>query len=316
MRNVKFGDTGLEISPVVFGTLPLGPLQANVSPARGGELVRHALERGVTMVDTAHIYGTYAHVREGIRGFNGEVMVSSKTHATDAAAAREHVTTALREMGLGRLDVLLLHGARLADPFTERGAVFDELCRMKDEGLVRAIGLSCHYISGIRDAARNPHVDVIHPLINRTGMGILDGSAEEMAEAIALAASSGKGVYAMKALAGGNFISSARESISWVMDVEGVHAIALGMLSEAEIEANIELVGAGSSSDGIWDKLETGKRSLTIMRQFCTGCGACVEVCRDGALSMVEGAALVDPSACVLCGYCGAVCPEFIIRVT
>jgi predicted aldo/keto reductase-like oxidoreductase len=243
-------------------------------------------------------------------------MVSSKTNATDEATAREHVLTALREMGLDRLDVLLLHGARLADPFTERGAVFEELCRMKDQGLVRAVGLSCHYISGIRDAALNPEVDVIHPLINRTGMGILDGGAREMSAAIAMASSAGKGVYAMKALAGGNFIASARESISWVMDMEGVHAIALGMLSEAEIEANIELVGSGDPSSRLWEKLEKGKRNLTIMRQFCTGCGACVDVCRDGALSMVEGAALVDPSACILCGYCAAACPEFIIRVT
>ena len=268
------------------------------------------------MVDTAHLYGTYTHVREGIRGFSGEVMVSSKTNAVDAATAREHVTTALREMGLERLDVLLLHGARLADPFTERGAVFDELCRMKEEGLTRAIGLSCHYISGIRDAARNSDVDVIHPLINHAGMGILDGSAQEMAEAIAMAASSGKGVYAMKALAGGNFISSARESISWVMAVEGVHALAMGMLAEAEIEANIELVGTGNAPGEVWDELEKGKRSLTIMRKFCSGCGACVDVCRDGALSMVEGAALVDPSVCILCGYCAAECPEFVIRVT
>jgi predicted aldo/keto reductase-like oxidoreductase len=268
------------------------------------------------MVDTAHLYGTYAHVREGIRGWSGKVMVSSKTHAADPAAAREHVMTALQEMDLERLDVLLLHGARLPDPFAERGAVFDELCRMREEGLTRAIGLSCHYISGIRDAARNPDVDVIHPLINRTGMGILDGSAEDMADAIALAASSGKGVYAMKALAGGNFICSARESITWVMDVEGVHALAIGMLSEAEIEANMELVSTGNAPGEVWDELEKGSRSLTIMRKFCSGCGACVEVCKEGALSMVEGAAQVDPSACILCGYCAAACPEFIIRVT
>jgi ferredoxin len=147
-------------------------------------------------------------------------------------------------------------------------------------------------------------------------MGILDGSAQEMAEAVALAASSGKGIYAMKALAGGNFISSARESIKWVMDVEGVHALALGMLSEAEIDANMELVGTGNAPRGVWDELEKGSRSLTIMRKFCSGCGACVEVCKEGALSMAEGAAQVDPSACILCGYCAAACPEFIIRVT
>ncbi|MGD8353170.1 MAG: aldo/keto reductase [Pseudomonadota bacterium] len=314
--NVKFGNTGIELFPLVFGSLPLGPLQANVSPARGGELIRHALDRGVNMIDTAYLYGTFAHVREGIRDRGSEVMVASKTHAADASTAREHVITALREIGRDRLDILLLHTARLPHPLSERAAVFDELCRMREEGLTRAIGVSSHYISAIRDAARNPDIDVIHPLINRKGMGILDGSAQEMARAIGLAASEGKGIYAMKALAGGNFISSARESISWVMAVEGVHALALGMLSEAEIEANVELVGGGDATGEMWDELEKGRRSLTIMRQFCSGCGSCIEVCRDGALEMVEGTAKVDPSACVLCGYCGAACPEFVIRVT
>ena len=301
---------------MVFGTLPLGTLQANVPPVEGGKLIRSALERGVNMIDTAHLYGTYAHVREGINGYTGEVLVNSKTHASDAAGAREHVETALQEMGIERLDVLLLHGGRVTDPFTEREEVFEELCRMREEGIAATIGISSHFISVIHDAAANRQVDVIHPLINRTGMGILDGSAREMADAIALAASSGKGVYAMKALAGGNLISSARESISWVMALEGVHTLALGMLSEAEIEANVELVSSGSAPDGVWEQLEKGTRSLTIMRQFCSGCGACIEVCKDGALSLVEGAAQVDPSACVLCGYCGVACPDFIIRVT
>ena len=316
MRKAKFGDTGLSISPLVFGTLPLGGLQARVTPEEGGRLIRHALERGVTMIDTAHLYGTFDHVREGLRGYTGEVTVASKTHAADAATARDHVETALRQMGLERLDVLLLHGARIADPFTERTEVFEELCRMKEEGLARNIGVSSHYISAIRDAAVHPKVDVIHPLINRKGMGILDGGAPEMAETIALAASNGKGVYAMKALAGGNFISSARESISWVLKQEGVHALAMGMLSEAEIEANIALLEDGSAPDEVWEPLESGSRNLTIMEEFCIGCGECVSVCQDGALSLVDEMAVVDPESCVLCGYCGAACPEFIIRVT
>lgn len=316
LRKVKFGDSGLSISPLVFGTLPLGGLQAKVTPEEGGRLIRFALEQGVTMVDTAYLYGTFEHVGEGLRGYSGEVMVASKTHAAEGATAREHVETALRKIGLERLDVLLLHGARIADPFTERLSVFEELCRMKEEGLARTIGISSHYISAIRDAAVHPDVDVVHPLINIEGMGILDGGAQEMARAISLAASNGKGVYAMKALAGGNFISNARESISWVMGLEGVHALALGMMSEAEIEANIALLGEGSAPDEVWKPLERRRRHLTIMREFCTACGACIETCADEALSLVDGAAKVDPASCVLCGYCGAACPQFIIRVT
>jgi predicted aldo/keto reductase-like oxidoreductase len=226
------------------------------------------------------------------------------------------VEEALERIGIERLDVLLLHGARVKEPFTERAEVFDELCRMKEEGITRSIGLSSHYICAVRTAAINPEIDIIHPLINQEGMGILDGGADEMAAAISLAASHGKGIYAMKALAGGNFISSAREKISWVAGQEGIHALALGMMSEAEIEANISLLGEGSAPEATWEKLETGKRNLTIMRQFCSGCGECIEVCEDGALSMVDGAAEVDPEKCLLCGYCGAACPQFIIRVT
>jgi predicted aldo/keto reductase-like oxidoreductase len=270
----------------------------------------------VNFIDTADLYGTFAHVREGIKGYTGEVLVASKTHATDAATARGHVEKALREMGIDHLDVLLLHAARVEEPFTERKAVFEELCRMKEEGLTRNIGISSHLISAIRESANVPEVDVIHPLVNRIGMGILDGDAREMAQAISLAASAGKGVYSMKALAGGNLISTARESISWVLALEGVHALAMGMMSEAEIQANVEIVSGGNAPDEVWELLEKGKRSLTIMGQFCSACESCVEVCEDGALSMVKGVATVDQDMCVLCGYCGAECPEFIIRVT
>jgi aryl-alcohol dehydrogenase-like predicted oxidoreductase len=68
LKKVAFGNTGFEVSPLVYGTLPLGPLQADVSPERGGELIRFAMERGVTLIDTAHLYGTFDHVREGLRG--------------------------------------------------------------------------------------------------------------------------------------------------------------------------------------------------------------------------------------------------------
>ena len=316
MRKVALGRTGLNITPLVFGTLPMGPLQANLSPKEGGKLIRYAMDRGVNFLDTAEMYGTYPHMREGLKGFSGEVFINSKTHAADAATARSHVEKALRELERDHLDSLLVHGARLSDPFRERGEVFEEICRMRDEGLVRNAGLSSHYISSIRAAAQHSEIDVIHPLINREGMGIMDGGAVEMADIIKQAGEAGKGVYAMKALAGGNLISEARDCISWVMGLPGVNGLALGMLSEAEIEANLSLVCEGNAPDQVWTDLEKGRRRITIMRQFCTGCGACIEVCASDAIFMEDEKANVDDSKCILCGYCASACPDFIIRVT
>jgi len=315
MKNVLLGSTGIHISPLVFGTLPLGYLQADLSPEEGGRLIRHALEQGVNVIDTATLYETYAHVREGLNGFTGEVTVVTKTHAADPATARAHVERGLKELGRERLDVVHVHAARIAEPFVERAGVIEELVRMKGEGKIAHVGLSSHYISAVRSVASRPEIEVVHPLINRIGMGILDGSPEEMAEAIRLCAAAGKGVYAMKALAGGNLIAEARASFAYVLGLSGVHGVAVGMLSEQEIDANVALFSGVEPDAALWEELERRRRRLAIMQNFCKSCGNCVSACGSGALALVNGKPVVDEAACVLCGYCGAECPEFIIRV-
>jgi predicted aldo/keto reductase-like oxidoreductase len=315
MRHVVLGNTGLSIAPLIYGTLPLGPLQAALDPEAAGRLIRHALESGVNMLDTAELYGSYPHIRAGLAGYGGDVVIATKTNSATAPEARAHVEKALRELGCERLDIVHLHAARIEEPFVTRREVLDELLLMREEGKIAHVGLSSHYICAIRAAAAQPEIEVVHPLINRTGMGILDGSPAEMAEAILACSKAGKGVYAMKALAGGNLIGSARESIRYVMGIEGVHGVALGMLSIAEIDANIALFEDGTADDCVWQKLESSRRRLRIMDRFCKGCGFCVEACVNDALRIEDGKAVVDEAACVLCGYCGAACPEFIIRV-
>jgi len=315
MNRVQLGRSGLSVHPLVFGTLPMGPLQANLSPQEGGRLIRHALEGGVTLLDTAELYGSYPHIHAGLTGYTGEVYVATKTHAPDAATARAHVEKALRELGRERLDIVHLHAARLEDPFRDRAEVLDLLLQLQQEGKIGLVGMSSHYVSAIRKAIDHPEIAVLHPLINRTGRGILDGAAADMAAAIAEAAKAGKGIYAMKALAGGNLISSARESLTFVRGLPGIHAVALGMLSTAEIETNLAFFEGQPVDPDRWQQLEGRRRRLHIMSQFCKGCGACVTACSEGGLRLVDGKAVVDPDACVLCGYCAAACPEFMIRV-
>ena len=109
------------------------------------------------MIDTATLYGTYAHVREALTGWQGEVTIATKTHAAEPALVREHVELALRE--LRRTDVELGCGtwrfAHLpaADAFFEPGVklywldwstVFDQpetqaALRAMDDGLAKSI---------------------------------------------------------------------------------------------------------------------------------------------------------------------------------
>ncbi|PLX89573.1 MAG: aldo/keto reductase [Desulfuromonas sp.] len=314
-KRVPLGKTGLMISRLVYGALPMGPLQADLSSEEGGELIRYALDKGVNLIDTAELYGTYGHLRHALDGFEGTVHIASKTHATTADDARRHVEHALSGIGVDTLDIVHIHAARIENPFVQRTEVLVELLKMKDEGLIGHIGISSHYICAVRQAARQPEIDVVHPLINSSGMGILDGTPQQMAAAIAECAGAGKGVYAMKALAGGNFISDARQRFRYVLDLPGVHGLAVGMLSKDEIDGNIALFCEDREDPELWARLEQKRRTVTVMDKMCSGCGACVPACTNHGISLVDGKATIRPEDCILCGYCAAACPDFIIRV-
>ncbi|MEA1878836.1 MAG: ATP-binding protein [Bacteroidota bacterium] len=46
-----------------------------------------------------------------------------------------------------------------------------------------------------------------------------------------------------------------------------------------------------------------------IIQDDCIACGKCFDVCRYGAISIINGKYIVDPVSCEGCGYCARVCP-------
>jgi len=49
---------------------------------------------------------------------------------------------------------------------------------------------------------------------------------------------------------------------------------------------------------------------LTIELDRCDGCGVCVEVCPEGAISLVDGVARIDSASCTECEVCVQACPS------
>lgn len=309
------GNTGLEVTRLGFGALPIGPIQADVPVAKGARVIRRALELGITFIDTSHSYGTYEHIRRAKEGWAGNVVIATKTPASSYEEAEEHIRCALDELDVEKLDIGLLHVAHIDDKmFEEREGAHECLQECKTKGLVHATGISTHQVSVTRAAAERDDIDVIHPLINVAGLGLLGGTVEEMTEAIRVAAERGKGVYAMKALGGGNLIARREEAFRFALGLPGVHAVAVGMVSRAEVEMNCRIFSGETIPAPELEATFKTKR-LKIVPRYCKGCGACVEACPSGALSLADGNSCVDPTVCILCGYCSPVCPEFAIRV-
>ncbi|MGB9803007.1 aldo/keto reductase [Desulfofundulus sp.] len=310
----ELGQTGIIVSRLCFGALTVGPLQAALPVDRGAAVIRRALESGVNFIDTAECYQTYPYIYEATRGWVGEVVVASKSYAYTWEGMRQSLEGALRALHRDYIDIFLLHEQESALTIRGHWEAVEYLIRARKEGLVRAIGISTHSVEGVRAAARIAEFDIIHPIINISGIGIQGGTREDMLAAIAEAASFGKGIYGMKALGGGHLIPRVEEALAFVLDIPYLASVAVGMRTLAEVDFNVTVFSGYPVPPGLRTKVRRQKRRLHI-EDWCRGCGRCVERCGAGALFLAGGRVVVNPLNCRLCGYCGTVCPDFCIKV-
>jgi aryl-alcohol dehydrogenase-like predicted oxidoreductase len=184
VRYRTLGETGIEVSELCLGVLTVGPLQEDLSPGEGGRVIRHALERGITFLDTAEAYGTYPHIRAALRGCPVRPVVATKSYAHTGEDMRRSLERARREMDLDVIDLFLLHEQESEATLRGHQQALEFLVEARERGLVRAVGISTHSVRGAVAGALHPLVQVIHPLLNLAGLGIMDGSREQMQAAI------------------------------------------------------------------------------------------------------------------------------------
>lgn len=313
MEYGKIGARGPVASRLLFGTLTMGPGQRDLPPERGAELICYAAERGVNFLDTAEYYHTYPHVKLALKE-HPELVVCTKSYAYDRDGAKRSVELAQEGIGREKIDIFLMHEQE--DEMTMRGhrQAFDYYRDLRAQGVIGAIGISTHHVAAARFAARYPDLDVLFPIINRRGLGIVDGTRDEMEQAIFAAHSAGIGILAMKALGGGHMIEEREAAFRYIRALPGIDAVAVGMQSEAEIDYNVALF-SGQTPEEACARESAGVNRTLIVQDWCEGCGRCAARCGQHALRVENGRAVVDETLCVRCGYCAVVCPQFCLKV-
>lgn len=313
MDKVLLGRSGLRVHPLAFGTLTISPMQKDFPPQRGAELILYAAEKGVDLFDTAQLYDTYEPLRLALRQ-RPDLIVSTKSYAWDRPTAQEAFDDARRRLDMDVIPVFLMHEQE--DMLTLKGhrEAFDFYLEMKAKGLIRAVGFSTHRVAAVDYAPRYYGVDIVHPLINHTGVGIADGTRDEMAAAIGRAHSAGIGIFAMKPLGGGHLLRDPETAFRYLRSLPQVDVICCGMQSEDEIDVNLRLMEGLAPSPDALARTRREPRRLMI-HDWCQGCGQCVARCGQGALSLQDGKCVCDQAKCVRCGYCAPVCPDFCIKV-
>lgn len=315
MKYNILGKTGIEVSKLCFGGLTVGPLQANLTPVEGGKIIRHAFEQGVNFIDTAELYETYDHIKHGLEGFRREdVVIASKSYAYDRKTALKSVYDALEAMNTDYLDIFLLHEQESVHTIRGHYEALETFLELKEQGVIRAVGLSTHAVAGVKAANQYKEIEVIHPIVNISGLGIIDGSLDEMLAEIKIFKDDGGGIFSMKPLGGGNLLNRVEASFDFILGLESVDSIAVGMQSYAEVDYNIKRFKSEYIDQSLVDQVRQQPRSLHIA-EWCVNCHKCVEICSHQALSKGVSKPIIHKDKCVLCGYCAAVCKDFCIKV-
>ena len=314
MRQIALGNTGIQVSRLCFGTLTVGPLQANLPLEEGAEVLAHGIRRGITFFDTAQLYETYPYLRRAMeRTGRRDIVVSSKTYAYTREMAVEAVEQARRELNRDYVDIFMLHEQESVHTLRGHARALEYLWECKQKGIIRAVGASMHHIAAVEGAYRQG-LDCIHPLLNRDGLGIVDGSSRQMEEALLLAHGKGVGIFSMKPLGGGNLFSQAEECLRYILGLPWLDCVAIGMQSPEEVDANVTYWETGAFESGQIKAL-TGKTRRLHIDGWCEGCGLCRDRCGQHALSIQGGKAVCRHEKCILCGYCSTICPAWAIKV-
>lgn len=336
MKTSPLGRTGLEISRLCFGTLTVGPAQADLSVEEAADIICYAVDQGVNLIDTAEYYDNYSLIRHVLRQSGSQPYIATKTYAYSRQQAESSLEQARRETGLDVIDLFLLHEQESVLTLDGHREAFTYLIEQRDAGRIRAVGVSTHAVEPVLalaqavgqtdaqpssvwrreqlDAGIYREADVIHPLLNLSGVGILDGTAEDMADACRLARQAGIGLYGMKMLGGGTLLSRFDEAVRYVLDLPFLDGVAVGMQSKLEVDMNVALFEQRPVPEQ-WLAESRARRRVLKIEDWCTGCGQCVRRCGESALRLVDGKAVVDRGRCVLCGYCAAVCRDFAIKI-
>ncbi len=315
MNYIELGETGIKVSRLCFGGLIIGPLQANLPYDAGADVILAALERGVSFIDTAELYGTYGHIREALKKWKGNrPVIATKCYAYSAGDAAASLEKARQELDCDVIDIFMLHEQESRLTLRGHREALEYYISEKQKGRIKAVGVSTHNIEVVDACSDMAGIDVIHPIVNMKGLGIGDGSIVEMLSAVEKAYRNGKGIYSMKPLGGGNLLSDYDECMRFVLDIPYIHSVAVGMQSAEEVTANVCLFEGVEIPEQT--RANLGKRTRRLhVDYWCNACGNCVKRCSHGAMSIVNGKAGADMDKCVLCGYCSSSCPQFAIKV-
>lgn len=155
METVQIADTGIRATRIALGTWSIGgALWGGTEESQALDTIRVALDRGITTIDTAPVYG-FGTAEERVGKVLAErdrdsVVIATKVglewnddgdvwRNSDPSRIRREIEDSLRRLGTDHVDLYQVHWPDSQVPFEETARTLEDLHR---EGKIRAVGVS------------------------------------------------------------------------------------------------------------------------------------------------------------------------------
>ncbi|MDY4834171.1 MAG: aldo/keto reductase [Frisingicoccus sp.] len=317
MEYVTLGKTGLKISRMGFGGIPIQRIDADGTK----KLMKMLVEKGLNYIDTARGYTvSESFIGEGIEGMRDRFVLATKSMSRTKEAMAKDIDISLENLRTDYIDLYQVHNPNMEQLLTVigEGGALEALKEAKEAGKIGHIGITVHSLEVFEKALEMDWVETImfpYNIVERQGEELIHKCSEKNI-----------GFIDMKPLAGGA-IEDGRLALRFVCANPDVTVVIPGMYDVSEIEKNMEAVEDVSELTA--EELEAMEKvRKQLGTNFCRRCNYCqpctvginISGCflfqgyldRYGLEDWAKdryGAMAVKAGACVECGACETRCP-------
>ncbi|MBQ3229336.1 MAG: aldo/keto reductase [Clostridia bacterium] len=258
------GKTGLKISRLGFGGIPIQKIDAEGTKKLIGELVRE----GVNYIDTARGYTvSEEYLGYALEGVRDKFVLATKSMARTKDAMAKDIDISLNNLRTNYIDLYQVHNPNAKDleQVMTPGGALEALFEAKAAGKIGHIGITLHSVELFAQAIELPWVETIMFPYN-----IVETQGEEL---IAKCAEKNIGFICMKPLAGGA-IEDATLALRFVVSNPAVTVVIPGMADLAEIAQNVSTT-SDTSPLSAEEEEKIAKIKDDLGTNFCRRCNYC-----------------------------------------
>ncbi len=234
------GKTGVSVPIIGYGTAPLGKIKLMDAPLlkKSERLLNHAIDQGITYLDTSPDYGSQPKVGDVMKQRRDEVFLATKINKRKRGDVLAEIQQNLKELQTDHIDLVQVHSvstmADLEAALAPDGAI-SALEEARRQGMIRFVGITSHSRPHVlAQALKRYDFDTV--LVALSAIDHLVNATDDVL--LPVAQDHNVGVIAMKVYGHGTLANHER-ALRYSLGLPGVSVAILGMEEIEQIDQNV-----------------------------------------------------------------------------